>query len=307
MASKPLAVRVPDLHLNACSVDEHCEALLRIRRLPFWWYQGTSKIFGNFSVPFRDKMGNWWYQVKPGLCWPVETLKTIEPSRACPAFTKAYFGYQHLVADESEANSRLVLNTIFDLTDYGPEKLKSKRRNKIRNGLKNCTLELLETYNKEMFDECRATWDSLSIRTGWKELAKERTFDEQWRMLLDCPGVSIIIAREKTSGKIAGFILTKIIGDTAYSDTIASHTDMLQTRVNDALRYSFLANAKKLPGIKKAYSAIKSSLKGLEKFKEELGYEPYRFPANTHLRAGLETALRLFFPDKYNRMIGRFE
>ena len=303
----PLLIEAPKLSLRACSVVEHCEALKRLKRLPFWWYQGTSKIFGNFSVPFRDKMGNWWYQVKPGLCWPVETLKTIEPSRACPAFTKAYFGYQHLVADESEANSRLVLNIISDLTDYEPEKLKSKRRNKIRNGLKNCTLELLETYNKETFDECRATWDSLSIRTGWKEPAKERTFDEQWRMLLDCPGVSIIIAREKTSGEIAGFMLTKVIGDTAYSDTIASHTDMLQTRVNDALRYSFLANAKKLPGIKKAYSAIKSSLKGLEKFKVELGYEPYRFPANTHLRAGLESVLRLFFPDKYNRMIGRFE
>lgn len=304
MASK--IIEVPELALNACSVEEHCKALIELRRLSFWWYQGTSRIFGNFSLPFMDKKGNWWYQAKPGLCWPVDALKLIEPANACPPFKKAYFGYQHLVADESEANSRLIFNVISDFENYGIEKLKGKRRNKIRNGLKNCSLDLLETYIKETFDECRLAWNDLSARTGWKHAAKEKVFGEEWHMLLDCPGVSIIVARERKTGKVAGFMITKIIGDTAYSDTIAARSDMLHTKVNDALRYSFLANAKKLPGVKKAYSAIKSTLKGLELFKSELGYEPYPFPARTELRVGLKTVLKLFFPAQYNRMTGRF-
>jgi hypothetical protein len=306
MRSGPVPIEVPELSLRSCSVEEHCESLIRLKRLSYWWYQGISKVLGNYSLPFKDRNGNWWYQVKPGLCWSVDAFKAFEPSQACPPFAKAYFGYQHLVPNGSQANSRLVLNTIFDLTDYGPVKLSSKRRNKIRNGLKNCMLERLISPDKKTFDECRATWDDLSARTGWKQVAKETIFDEEWRMLLDCPGVSIIVARHKMSGRIAGFMITKIIGDTAYSDTVAARTDMLHTRVNDALRYSFLANAMKLPGVRKAHSAIKSSIKGLEDFKRDLGYEPYQFPANTHLRLGLRGVLRLVFPEKYNRMIGRF-
>ncbi len=300
-------IEVPELSLKACSVDEHCKSLIRLKKLSYWWYQGVSKVSGNYSLPFKDKNDNWWYQVKPGLCWPVDAFKVIDPERVCPPFSKAYFGYQHLVPDELDANSRLVINTIFDLKDYGPNKLKPNRRNKVRNGLKNCELEVLKNYSKEIFNECRATWNDLSARTGWKQAAKETTFDEEWRMLLDCAGASIILAREKTSGRLSGFMITKITGDTAYSDTVAARTDMLHTKVNDALRYSFLANAMRLPGVEKAYSAIKSSLEGLEYFKSELGYQPYCFPANTRLHLGVGSILKLFFPAKYRRMVGKFD
>ena len=61
---------VPPLRLSVCAVEEHCEALGRLGSLSFWWYQGRSRIFGNYSLPFWDTDGRWWYQVKPGLCWP---------------------------------------------------------------------------------------------------------------------------------------------------------------------------------------------------------------------------------------------
>jgi hypothetical protein len=306
MKSELVPIEAPYLPLKACSVEEHCEALINLKHLPFWWYQGTSRVFGNFSVPFKDPCGNWWYQVKPGFCWPVEILRTIEPDQACPPLAKAYFGYQHLTRDESKANSRLVLNTILELKTYGAEKLNSKRRNKIRNGYKNCSLEVLKSFNKDAFDRCRAIWDDLSTRTGWKHAAKESVFNEQWCMLLDCPGITIIIARDRSSGEIAGFYIIKIIGDTAYSDTIAVYSDMLNTRANDVLRHAFLANAMKLPGVTKGWSAIKSSIKSLEYFKVSLGYEPCGFYANTHFVWGMRGALKLFFPEKYNRMMGRF-
>ena len=302
MKSKQTPIEFPKLALNACSVDEYCKALNRIGSLSYWWYQGVSRIFGNYSLPFKDKNGNWWYQIKPGLCWPVDIFKSIESDKACPKLTKSYLGYQYIVTNNSDANSKLTINTIFDLKNYDPFNLKSKRRNKIRQGFKRCDLEILDCYNKRIFDECRLVWNSLSKRTNWKQPAKAKTFDSEWQMLLDCPGVSIILAREKKSDRIAGFMIVKIIGDTAYSDTIAVRTDMLPTRANDALRYAFLINSKRLDNVTKGYSAIKSSLKGLELFKSELGYTPYPFHAVTKLNIGVKIVLKTFFTDKYKRM-----
>ena len=305
MAPKPVEIEIPHLALNHCSVEEHCLALRNIKKLPFWWYQGTSKLFGNFSLPLKDRNGNWWYQVKPGLCWPVDFFKPIGLNRACPSFNKTYFGYQHLVDDDSQANSHLVINTIFDLKDYGIASVSSKRRNKIRQGLKYCRLEAPSRIDKKTLDVCRANWDDLSERTGWKHAAREGVFDDTWRMVLDCPGSSIILAREKASGEVVGFLIVKIIGDTAYNDTIAVGTNNLRTRANDALRYAFLANATKIPGVTKAYSAPTSFMGGLEEFKKALGYVPHPFPTNLRLRPGTGFVLRLLFPSKYRRLTGQ--
>ena len=105
-----------------------------------------SGLFGNFSVPFQDADGQWWYQVKPGLSWPVDFL-TPRPSRRRPPFRKAFLGYQHVIAEEGEANSHLVINML-EMPGYGPASLDSKRRNAVRKGLRTCELRLLTQYDK---------------------------------------------------------------------------------------------------------------------------------------------------------------
>lgn len=305
MAQKLSQIQVPELALDHCSVEEHCKALRELRELPFWWYQGTSRIFGNFSLPFQDKNGNWWYQVKVGLCWAADCFAAIEPDLASPPYGKSFLGYQHVVGDDAEANSHLVINAILDLKNYGVDSINAKRRNAIRKGFKSCTLEVLTRPDREVLGGCLAAWNELSARTGWKHAADEKTFFESWRMLVGCPGTSVIVGRDSDSGQVAGFLVTKIIGDTAYVDTIASRTDMLRTNVNDAVMYAFLINAAKLPGVTKAHYAIKSVVTKLERFKTGLGFEPHPFPAVAKLRVGVGTMLKLCFPAKHRRMIGQ--
>jgi len=307
VVQKPASIDAPDLALRACSVDEHCEALLKIRRLPFWWYQGTSRILGNFSLPFRDAAGNWWYQVKPGFCWAVDCFRPIQAGSASPSFLKAYLGCQCVVDDEGGANSRLVINAILDLASYGTGSINAKRRNAVRKGFKACELEGLGALDADTLAGCRAAWNDLTARTGWKHAADEASFSESWRMLLDVPGTSIIVGRDRESGQVAGFLVTKIIGDTAYVDTIASRTDLLHLNVNDLVMYAFLINAAKLPGVTRAHYAIKSNVTSLERFKTGLGFSPHPFPALLRLRPGMRTILRLFCRQKYDRMLGRFD
>jgi len=307
MADKAPDIEVPRLDLQACSVEEHCLALLRLKRLPFLWHLGTSRLFGNYSLPFRDAEGQWWHQVKAGLCWPVDFFRPVDPHRVRLPRAKAFLGYQHIVADEAQANSRLVINTIQDLAAYGTESISHNRRKMVRKGLRKCTLEVLRAYDPAVVKACHAAWGDLRARTGWRHDVDEHTFHETWRMLLECPGTSVIIGREAATGEVAGFLVTRILGDTAQGDTIASRTDMMGTNINDAIIYAFFVNAGRIPGVTKVNYAIRSNVAKLEQFKTGMGLVPHPFPAVTHLRPGVGPLLRLVFPDKYNRMMGRFD
>lgn len=301
------AIEAPELPLRACSVAEHCLALQASRRLPFWWYMGTSRWLGNFSVPFQGYYGNWWYEVKPGLCWPADCFKQIAPRMGRPPVRHSYLGFQHVVPSAADANSHLVINAITDLAAYGEVAIDAKRRNAIRKGFRSCTLEVLTRYDARTFDECRAAWDELTQRTGWRRPADPERFNTAWRELLTCPGVTIIVGRAADSGQVAGFLVTKVIGDTAYVDTIASRTELLKYNVNDALMYAFLISAQRLGGINKAHYAIRSYAEKLESFKRALGFQPIAFPTLTVLRGLTGFILKHFFRDKYDRMHGRFE
>ncbi|MCY2930957.1 MAG: hypothetical protein NTV86_16005 [Planctomycetota bacterium] len=303
--AKPADINVVELPLAHCGVAEHCQALQRIKALPFWWYIGTSGRFGNFSIPFQDRAGHWWYQVKPGLCWPADCFAPIPPAEVSLPWGKSFLGYQHVVPDEAQADSHLVINAVLDLASYGSESIDAKRRNSMRKGFKCCSLEVARSLDEDTLSGCLASWNDLSGRSGWKHCLDPASFGETFRLLLDCPGVSVIVGREIETGQVAGFLVTKIIGPTAYVDTIASRTDMLHTNVNDAVMAAFVMNAAKIPGVTSAHYAIKSNVTNLEKFKTGLGFVPHPFPARTRLRPGVGLLLKTLARDKYDRMTGR--
>lgn len=307
MAQETQGIECPELALRACSVDEHCRALQRIRRLAFWWYLGREGVWGNHSIPFRDACDNWWYQVKPGLCWTADCFAPIEPGRARPSVLKSYLGFQHVVPDEVHSNSHLVINAIGDLSTYSDKSVDAKRRNSIRKGFRSCELTVVERFDGEVFDQCRAAWQELTERTGWKHAVEKVEFDETWRALLDCPGVTILIGRASDAGEVAGFLVTKMIGQTAYVDTIASRTQFLKYNVNDALMYAFLMNARRLGTIRNAHYAIRSYVETLEKFKLGLGFVATPFPTRTVLRGPTAFVLKRCYPGAYRRMLGLFD
>ena len=300
----PTHIEAPPLSLQHCTVDDHARALIEVRSLPFWWYQGTSRLLGNYSLPFRGKDGTWWYQIKPGLCWPVDFLRPLPAGHPGPPLARSLAGYQHIVADERSANSHLVINAITELQGYGAARIGRTRRKAIRRGLRECELGVITGYDRATFEQCRRAWNDLSLRTGWKRPIDQLAFDASWRALIDLPGVSIIVARERRTGEVAGFRITKIIGDTAYGDTTASSTVSLDTNVNSAMMYAFLAGAASIPGVTKAHVALKSRLTSLEDYKTSFGFDAHRFPATTVLRPVVASAVRLLARGHYDRMTG---
>lgn len=306
MPQQTQTIEVPELALDACSVSEHCLALWEAGALPFWWYIGRHRLLGNFSLPFQDRHGNWWYQVKPGLCWAADCFAALEPAAARPPLRCSFLGLQHVVPDESQANSHLVINAIVDLQAYDERAVDAKRRNAVRKGLRSCVIERLARLEEATLEQCRAAWSDLTQRSGWKHAVERQEFRRSWGALLACRGVSILVGRERESGQVAGFLVTKIIGDTAYVDTIASRTELLRSNVNDAIMFAFLVNARRL-GVRKAHYAIRSYVETLEKFKQGLGFVPVPFPARTRLSLPVRLLLPRLAPAKYRRMMGIFD
>ncbi|MEP0848326.1 MAG: hypothetical protein HRF50_16075 [Phycisphaerae bacterium] len=307
MAQSTAAIEAPRLTLKHCSVEEHCLALCDARRLPYWFHTGTSRVFGNFSLPVRDADGRWWFSPRPGLAWLVDCYAAVGRGGARPPLSGSFLAYQHVVPDAEQANSQLVINTVVDVPSYGPASVPLKRRNGIRKSLKNCVVERLAGRDAEALEHCRQAWNDLTQRTGWRHTAERAEFHNTFTRMMELPGVSVIVGRDRESGQVAGFNMVKVIGDTAYVDTIASRTDMLKLRVNEALMYTFVANAALVPGVQKAHYAIKSYVAALEDFKQGVGFVPTPFPAYTRFRGPTGLLLRTLFKDKYRRMMGQFD
>jgi hypothetical protein len=236
----------------------------------------------------------------------VDFYRPIAPEGSGPPLARSYLGYQHIVANEWQSNSRLVINTILNLQEHGPKSLESERRRKVRIGLKSCSLEVLLRYEEATVDGCLEVWTDLVRRTGWRSVPSLQDFHNTWRMLLDLPGSSVLVVRDRAGGRVWGFRILKIIGDTAYGDTIAGHKDGFRANVNDVMYYACLVAAGRISGVTKASTSIKSDLTSLEAFKTAIGFAPVPFPAVTRLRPMVGPALRLLKPASYRRMIGQF-
>ena len=302
---KTVSINYTTLDLTHATIDEHCLFLRRVKNMPFWWYMDTQPIIGNYSLPFVDRQGHWWFQVKPGLCWPVDILLPIEIQKSDLKITQRYLGCQYVCDRTAICNSSFMINVISELGNYDTESIDSKRRNAIRKGAGHCELSIIKAVNKEVAQECTDIWNDLTRRARWKHERTKKYVEESWGRLLDVPGVSIMIAVEAATGRIAGFLITKVIGDTAFVDTIASSTDLLRTNPNDILLYTFIMNAKSLSGIKYVHYAMVSYDEKLEFFKKSMGFQPVRFKTVTVLNPLVEFVLKKCYPKHYDRMIGR--
>ena len=293
---------VDTIPLCHATVEEYCRALQQTSHCAFWWYLGRSKVFGDFSIPFQAGDGSWWYQVKPGFCWPADVLAVRGTLPRLP-LRKAFLGYQ-CIAQESIANARQTINIISDVSAYGICSIDAKRRNAIRKGLRCCRVEKIQVLTPEIVVQCTAVWNEFVQRSGWKAPVSREWVEKTWEEVLRLPGATILLGIDSKSGKIVGFLITKVLGSTAYVDTIASHSAGLNVNVNDLLIYSFIASAKEIETVKNVHYAIKSYDGKLESFKCSVGFRPESLPSRTHLRPGVGLLLRACRPKDYSRLMG---
>lgn len=298
----PQEINVPDLALRNCTADEYCKVLQKMKGMGFWWYLDPANNHHTYSRPFLSPEAVWWYHIKPGLAWPADILTPLE--KTALTFRQRYLGCQYRTEDLRSQNSFLVFNVIEDIKHYSASSIDDKRRAAVRKGLRVCVLQVVDRFEKEIFDGSSKAWNHLVARTGWKQKLNSKLFEESWKKLLDLPGCTIMVGLDRQTGLVAGFLVVKVIERTAYIDTIASNDMTAPLNINDLLVYSFLMNAKNITNVQYIHYGLVSPVAELEKFKRSFGFKAKKYPATTILTPGVGLLLENFFSEKYNRLLG---
>lgn len=291
------------LPLARTTCAEYCRAIQRATQSEFWWYFTGLVRRRNVWKPFQDAEGRWWWYVKPWFAWPVDFFSPIAtPDKVCPR-TKL-LGWQFPVA-ESEANSHVHLNVIHDLADYDLDRIENKkRRHTIRKALRELEYAVADPADANLTAEACEVWNSHVHRTGWNTPMSKETFGASWSELATCPGTTVLTARERGgSGALCAWLIGRVIDETAFVDTLTSHTDRLDSSPNDGLVFLYLLSAARM-GVAHAHYALKSSIQTLESFKQALGFVPHPFPARLRLRFPVGVTMRLLRPQIYRRLRG---
>jgi len=302
MTSENVALDTPGVALRAATIAEYCAYARHVRHNQFWWYFNGLAPYRGFSRPFADDTGRWWFCVKPGFAWPVSFFEPLpKPPERLPK--KFLLGWQFPV-DSAQSNSAVTMNVIHDLGNYGLGAVAESKRRAVRKGLRDQQLEVVHTQDPTVCTWASAVWNSHVERTSWNRKMTVAEFSRSWAELADWPGTTVVAAWPKGDHThFCGWLIARVIDDTVYIDTIASATECMPHRPNDALIFTCLSAAR-AQGIRHAHYSLKSDIASLEEFKRSLGFEPFPFPARLHLRPGVGTLLRLLRPAAYRRLLG---
>lgn len=288
--------------LQATNVEWYCRTARRVRHNEIWWYyNGLVKPRGLWR-PFQAGDGRWWYHVKPGFAWPLDYFDPIESGQhASPK--SLLLGWQYPVPAGCE-DSHVWLNVIRDLSGYDLSRVIAAKRRAIRKGFRSLDIRVSNPADAALAAQACVVWNSHVERTGWNRQMSQRDFVTSWRELAEWPGTTVLTARDAAHGnELCAWLIARVIDDTVFIDTIASHSDRLSNRPNDAIIFHCLASASRM-GVRRAHYSLKSKLQTLEAFKESLGFEACPFPSRLHLRRPIGAVLRRTRPDIFKRLKG---
>jgi acetyltransferase-like isoleucine patch superfamily enzyme len=288
--------------LQRTTEAEYCRAAMRTRHNEFWWYYNGLVPFRGHWKPFEDRTGRWWYHVKPGFAWPVDYFTPI--SNVESVFPpKLLLGWQCPVP-EAQEDSKVWLNVIHDLAGYDISRVASNKRRAVRKGFRELKIEIVDPADPELAQQACEVWNSHVERTGWNTTMGTSRFVNTWRELARWPGTTVMTARDPNMGNmLCAWLIARVIDNTVYVDTIASHTERLAHRPNDTIIFQCLTTAARM-GIAHAHYSLKSKLESLEAFKQSLGFTAYPFPSRLKLRWPIGPILRLARPEIYMRLEG---
>lgn len=288
--------------LARTSEDAYCRAARGMRHNEFWWYYNGLVPWAGFWKPFQDRQGRWWYHVKPGFVWPVDYFTPIEDFQGILP-TRPLLGWQCPVPDD-RADSQVWLNVIHDLSGYDISRVASNKRRAVRKGFRALHIEVVDPADEALAREACIVWNSHVERTGWNKPMNAVRFVNTWRELSRWPGTTVMTARDPARGdELCAWLIARVIDDTVFIDTIASHTDRLANRPNDAIIFLCLASASAM-GVRHAHYSLKSKLSTLEAFKESLGFTAHPFSSKLRLHWPIGPLLRVFQPGIYMRLHG---
>lgn len=302
MSDKPAETGVPPLRIVAASAEDYCRSILATRPAETFWFQTGTAPYRGFSRPFRDRDGRWWWRPKPQFAWPIDFFTPLDRPPRLP-ICGARLGCQYPAPPE-QADSRVHFNVIVDLAGYDIDRVASQKRRAIRKGLKGHDFVSLDPRDDATTEEARVVWNSHVARTGWNTAFDAAQFARYWRPLADHAGTNVLGVRDKEHGALCAWLVARVVAGCVFIDTIASHSDRLENRPNDAIIFAALWQAARTAGARHANYFLRSGLETLEHFKQSLGFDSSGLPSKLALNPLVAALLRRYRPHLWQRLVG---
>ena len=249
------------------------------------------------QVHFHD--GVWWVRVAPFYYKPVHEFRHFAPKSARPHLLKAFLGYSHQVPDPAQATRYVRMNVIQgeDLRGFSLERLRGKRRNLVRMGIRDCRVETL-TQSDALLEQMRLI--NISQATRFDNAREPGTFQpakyyklhaSQWRedilKLFSHQGHQFIGAF--VGDTLAAYINLIQIEDTWLFGAVKSCIEYLQHRPVDALYFTTLSSASKSGECNRVVNGGGfDERESLTHFKVEFLLEPVVVPIYSRTRLPME-------------------
>lgn len=219
--------------------------------------------------------GVWWVQLNRWFCMPCSTFETIDPDRSWPKWQNCTVGYMHLCSPESRSNStyRAIVNDA--VSSYCLQSLGSRDNIRgVRRALNKVEVRVVAV--DILLEEGRDVYESWHQRVGWGKTRSRESFKYWIRRACSLPKRMSLGAF--VEGKLVAFMLPYATGNIICTSFIASHTESLKFRPNDALFHAVLCIARQTPGITMVDFGPLSSKPTLNNFKLRFG-KIREFPA----------------------------
>jgi len=213
-------------------------------------------------------------------------------------------GYYHLVSPGDPANGVVVANEISDLEGYSLELLK-KKRTRIQRVLASFRIKRVTNLQDLLTDGYRVylDWDGRTSDVRVRRSAPE-AYQTWVKRSLAHPHLLILGAYY--GNHLVAFLMARAAGGTANVEKSFTLAEFNQQAPMTALKYAYVKICANSPGVKRAWSGLRSMKESLERYKAELGFQHVTYPAFIHLKPPIRPLVRWLMPSEYNRLMGRY-
>lgn len=253
--------------------------------------------------PVHCHDGVWWVKQAPFYCKPIHEYRPFPPKSARPHPLKALVGFSHQVPDPAQATRFVRMNVLQgeDLRNFSLERIKSKRRNLVRMGMKQCRIEAL-TQSDALLEQMRQInimqARKLESAGGGGSFLSSDYYDRhaaRWReetqSLFRHPGHRFIGAF--VGDALAAYVNLVQIEDTWLFGAVKSSSEYLARRPVDALYFTALTMASQCGDCKRVVNGGGDERQGLAHFKGEFLLTPVSIPYFTQTFIPLDALRKL--------------
>jgi len=239
--------------------------------------------------------GVWWKQHNRLFCAPCSTFEMIDPDKSWPKWQNCIAGHMHLCPPGARSNAtyRAIVND--EVKGYSLHSLGSKDNIRgVRRALDKVEVRIVSL--DVLLDEGISVYESWHQRVGWGKNRSREGFSYWIRHACSLPKRMSLGAF--VEGNLVAFMLPYATGNVICTSFIASHTDSLKFRPNDALFHAVLCIARQTPGITMADFGPLCGKPTLNNFKLRFG-KVRKFPAYVRINRLLMAFAAKGLRDRY--------